>query len=190
VSEADFVAVQKISAVFAPKAGPPGDYLLARLIICGSCGRRAESQWAYNRPTYRCRHGCRGARSRESDRPFHAREDRLLTTIAVQLDIRTGQGQTRWPDADIAAYLQTHGLTVRCARDAAVIVGLPPPKDNQNVAAKQPTPKEQPAPASPDTPAELGRHGQPLENRRRKAAPRLRRKRRLIRRRTAAKGDP
>jgi hypothetical protein len=108
----------------------------------------------------------------------------------VQLDIRTGEGQTLWPDADIAAYLQTHGLTVRCARDTVVIVGLPPPKDHQNVAAKQPAPNEQPAPASPDTRADLGKQRQPLEKGRRKAALRLRRKRRLIRRGTVAKGDP
>jgi site-specific DNA recombinase len=187
VSEADFVAAQKISAVATPKAGPPREYLLAGLVICDRCGRRAESQWAYNRPAYRCRHGRRGARSRDGERPFHAREDRMLTAIAVQLDIRTGEGQTLWPDADIAAYLKRHKLTVRCARDT---VGLPPPKDHQNVAAKQPTPNEQPAPASPDTHADLGRHGQPLENGRRKAALRFRRKRRLIRRGTVAKENP
>jgi hypothetical protein len=49
VSEADFVAVQKISAVATPKAGPPREHLLAGLVICDSCGRRAESQWAYHR---------------------------------------------------------------------------------------------------------------------------------------------
>jgi hypothetical protein len=68
----------------------------------------------------------------------------------VQLDIRTGQGQALWPDAEIAAYLQTHELSVRCTGNTVVIVGLPPPKDNQSGAAKQPTPNEQPAPPTPN----------------------------------------
>jgi hypothetical protein len=63
VSEADFIAAQDISAARgpAPAAGPAAPrkrrYLLARLLVCGGCGRRMESAWSNGKPAYRCRHG-------------------------------------------------------------------------------------------------------------------------------------
>jgi site-specific DNA recombinase len=172
ISEADFVAVQKVSAVSGPRDGGPRAYLLTGLVICGVCGRRAESQWAYNRPAYRCRHGRRGARRLDDDRPFHAREDRLLTAIAVQLDLRTGEGQILWPDADIAAYLRTHGFAVRGTNDTVVIDGIPPTNSMESVEV-----------AATGSGADQGSddHPPPIAGRYRKAAPRNHGKRRLIR---------
>ncbi|WP_369076675.1 hypothetical protein [Winogradskya consettensis] len=138
------------------------------MVICDGCGRRAESQWAYNRPAYRCRHGRRGARSLDSDGPFHAREDRLVSAIAVQLDLNTGQGQTLWSAADIAAYLRTYGLTVRCTSSTVVIDGTLPPAVIEAAKVEQLTDVINRLRTSPI------RH--------RKAAPPSVRKRRIIRR--------
>jgi site-specific DNA recombinase len=89
VSEADFIAAQDISAVRGP--APRGDvspprrrrYLLAGLIVCGTCGRRMESAWSHGKAAYRCRHGHTTASSHDPSRPrnAYAREDQLVARL-------------------------------------------------------------------------------------------------------------
>jgi len=86
VSEADFVAVQDVSAARGPaprgEVSPPDRrrYLLAGIIVCGTCGRRMESAWSSGRAAYRCRHGRTTASAPSLERPKNAyvREDRIL----------------------------------------------------------------------------------------------------------------
>jgi site-specific DNA recombinase len=44
-------------------------YLLAGLLICGTCGRRMESAWSNGKPAYRCRHGHTSAIRPDPARP-------------------------------------------------------------------------------------------------------------------------
>jgi DNA invertase Pin-like site-specific DNA recombinase len=89
VSEADFIAAQDISAARGPE---PRDemstperrrYLLAGLLVCGTCGRRMESAWSHGRPAYRCSHGRTSATPSDPGRPGNAyvREDRVLAQL-------------------------------------------------------------------------------------------------------------
>jgi site-specific DNA recombinase len=86
VSEDDFIAAQDISAACGP--APHGDpdaparrrYLLAGLLVCGTCGRRMESAWSNGKPAYRCRHGHTTAVEPDPGRPknAHVPEGRIL----------------------------------------------------------------------------------------------------------------
>jgi hypothetical protein len=86
VSEADFITAQDISAARGPAPGgrltAPQKrwYLLAGLLVCGSCGRRMELAWSNGKPAYRCRHGHTTASRRGPGQPGNAyiREDRIL----------------------------------------------------------------------------------------------------------------
>jgi site-specific DNA recombinase len=134
VSEADFIAAQDIGAARGP--APVGDpavpgtrrYLLAGLLICGTCGRRMESAWSHGKPAYRCRHG----HQRRPARPGSAgnayvREDRILPRLpAVHLLLtgpdpgarrrrRTRCGVDAPPAAtagDVIGYLREHAITL------------------------------------------------------------------------------
>jgi len=123
IDEATFVAAQRVSSIAGPYDGQQRCYLLAGLVICGACGRRAESQWVSGRAAYRCRHGHRGARSADSPLPFYAREDALLTAAAGELDALTGGGQTLWDPATVAGYLWARELTLRSTRDGVTLSG-------------------------------------------------------------------
>jgi DNA invertase Pin-like site-specific DNA recombinase len=89
VSEADFIAAQDISLARGP--APTGDpvlperrqYLLAGLLVCGTCGRRMESAWSHGRAAYRCRHGHTSAAPPAPGQPGNAyvREDRALAQL-------------------------------------------------------------------------------------------------------------
>ena len=78
VSEEDFIAVQGIRAEREGNA-PGRQYLLAGLLRCGICGRRAESCWS-NGQAYRCRHGHSSAPAPDPARPknLYIRQDRIL----------------------------------------------------------------------------------------------------------------
>jgi len=85
VSEADFIAVQDITAPRGPAGPAVRRYLLAGLIACGRCGRRLESCWSYGRPAYRCRHGYTSAAIPDPARPknTYVREDQILPHLAA-----------------------------------------------------------------------------------------------------------
>jgi site-specific DNA recombinase len=80
VSEADFIAAQDIHAARGPS--DKGDlalperrrYLLAGLLVCGTCGRRMESAWSNGKAAYRCRHGHTSAAPPDPARPGPAEE--------------------------------------------------------------------------------------------------------------------
>jgi hypothetical protein len=89
VSEVGFIAAQDIAAA----RGPDPDrglavldkrrYLLAGLLVCGTCGRRMESAWSHGRPAYRCSHGHTSATPPDPGQPGNAyvREDRALAQL-------------------------------------------------------------------------------------------------------------
>ncbi|WIM98647.1 recombinase family protein [Actinoplanes oblitus] len=123
ISDATFVAAQRVSAIATPEDGQEHCYLLVGLVFCGLCGRRAEPQWASGRAAYRCRHGRRGKRAVDSPLPFYAREDALLAAAAVELDAWTGEGQQLGDPDAVADYLRAQDLALRCTRDAVVVEG-------------------------------------------------------------------
>src|SRR4051812_11404865 len=69
VSEADFVAARQVRTERRNDDGEVRRYMLARLILCGLCGRRMDGHWVNDRAGYRCRHGHSCARRATSDRP-------------------------------------------------------------------------------------------------------------------------
>jgi hypothetical protein len=89
VSEADFIAAQDVTAARGPaprddvSAPERREYLLAGLLVCGTCGRRMESAWYNGRAAYLCRHGHTTAAPRDPGRPGNAyvREDRALAQL-------------------------------------------------------------------------------------------------------------
>ncbi|WP_239314110.1 recombinase family protein [Plantactinospora mayteni] len=50
VSEADFVKAQTVNAIATPEDGQPRRYLLTGLVICRTCGRRADAHWCTDGP--------------------------------------------------------------------------------------------------------------------------------------------
>jgi hypothetical protein len=85
VSEADFIAVQEISAPRGPTGSAARRYLLSGLICCGTCGRRLESAWSNGRPAYRCRHGYSSATRPDPTREknVYVREDQITPALAA-----------------------------------------------------------------------------------------------------------
>ena len=85
VSEADFIAVQQMSAPRGPAGPATRRYLLAGLICCGTCGRRLESSWSNGRPAYRCRHGYTSATRPGPARPknVYVREDQIMPHLGA-----------------------------------------------------------------------------------------------------------
>ena len=69
VSEADFVAAQKIRTERKNDDGEVRRYVLAGLILCGLCGRRMDAHWVNDRAGYRCRHGHSSAQPRSRTGP-------------------------------------------------------------------------------------------------------------------------
>jgi hypothetical protein len=123
VSEADFIAAQDIHAARGP--APRGDvsppetrrYLLAGLLVCGTCGRRMESAWSNGRPAYRCRHGHTTAAASGPDRPKnpYVREDRVLLHLPVLHLLLTG------PAGKMRRRRTRRGADVRCQAAEDVI---------------------------------------------------------------------
>jgi len=96
VSEADFIAVQQMSAPRGPAGPATRRYLLAGLICCGTCGRRLESSWSNGRPAYRCRHGYTSATRPDPARAknVYIREDQVLPHLAALAILLDGQERT------------------------------------------------------------------------------------------------
>ena len=82
VSEADYIAVQDVSAPRGPAGPATRRYLLAVLL---RCGRRLESAWSNGKPAYRCRHGYTSAAGPRPGRAknVHIREDQILPRLAA-----------------------------------------------------------------------------------------------------------
>jgi site-specific DNA recombinase len=126
VSEADFIAVQGISAARGPSpeaelAGPPGRrYLLSGLLACGACGRRMESAWSHSRPAYRCRHGRTTASVPDPGGLKYAfvREDCILPHLAA-LHYRL----TRTGPAAGRRRRTRHGTDTRCQPSPEDVTG-------------------------------------------------------------------
>ena len=100
VSEADFIAVQQMSAPRGPAGPATRRYLLAGLICCATCGRRLESSWSNGRPAYRCRHGYTSATQPDPTRAknTYVREDQILSHLAALAIVLDGQEHTRTHD--------------------------------------------------------------------------------------------
>jgi len=83
VSEADYIAVQDLTAQRGPDSPAGRRYLLAGLVRCGTCGRLLESCWSNGKAAYRCRHGHTSATRPDPARPKNAyiREDQILPRL-------------------------------------------------------------------------------------------------------------
>jgi len=100
VSEADYIAAQDVSAARGPaprgEVSPPERrrYLLAGIIVCGTCGRRMESAWSNGKPAYRCRHGHTTASPPDPGRAKNAyvREDRIVAHLPALHLLLAGAG--------------------------------------------------------------------------------------------------
>ena len=100
VGEADYIAAQDVSAARGP--APRGEvssperrrYLLAGIIVCGTCGRRMESAWSNGKPAYRCRHGHTTASPSDPGRAKNAyvREDRIVAHLPTLHLLLAGAG--------------------------------------------------------------------------------------------------
>jgi site-specific DNA recombinase len=100
VSEADYIAAHDVSAARGP--APRGEvssperrrYLLAGIIVCGTCGRRMESAWSNGKPAYRCRHGHTTASPPDPGRAKNAyvREDRIVAHLPALHLLLAGAG--------------------------------------------------------------------------------------------------
>ena len=146
VSETDFIAAQAINSARGP--APRGDlslpagerrYLLAGLLLCGTCGRRMESAWSNGKPAYRCRHGHTSASIPDPDLPKNAyvREEVVLAQLPAlhrQLTrsqpagarsrrrTRHGADVIAPPDVvGIIGYLREHRVTLAWDQDAATL---------------------------------------------------------------------
>jgi site-specific DNA recombinase len=124
VSEADFIAVQEMSAPRGPAGPATRRYLLAGLLACGQCGRQLESAWSNGKPAYRCRHGNTSAARPDPHRPKNAylREAQILPHLAVlaillggdpqELPYGTMQVTAPGETAGLIDQLRTTGITL------------------------------------------------------------------------------
>ena len=87
VSEAQFVAAQRVRAARPTRDGAQREYLLSGLVRCAVCGRRLDSHWVHGRAGYRCRHGRNSGRplALEQSKRVYVREDDLLHELTLQL---------------------------------------------------------------------------------------------------------
>ncbi|WP_051799996.1 recombinase family protein [Catenuloplanes japonicus] len=124
VSEMDFVAVQKVSALPVPADGSPRRvYRLTGLLICAFCNRKMEAHWAHGQAWYRCRHGVDRTRPAApgTARALYVREDRVLALISEALSaMDPGREQSV---VHPEAVLPRRGLVVDCGREALALRG-------------------------------------------------------------------
>jgi hypothetical protein len=129
VSDAEYLAVQQITALAMPQDGRAHRYQLTGLLVCELCGRRLQGHWVNQRPGYRCRHGHTTAHPAETDGPrwvywsqtlYRARtvaHDVSWGSVAVTHD----REHARTPDALDDRLLR--GLRWQGERGFAVLVG-------------------------------------------------------------------
>lgn len=118
VSEADFVAAQRVRAARPNNDGVTHEYALVGLLRCGLCGRRLDAHWVHGRAGYRCRHGFASARPRPVDSPRNAyvREDVILAQLGERLVMdRDGAGGSgRMEATEMAIRLRAQGRAIVC----------------------------------------------------------------------------
>jgi site-specific DNA recombinase len=155
VTETDFIAAQAVNAARGPvPRSTPGlpaggrRYLLAGILVCGTCGRRMESAWSNGKPAYRCRHGHTSASSPDPARPKNAyvREEIVMAQLpalhsqltraqqagagpSARSRRRTRRGTDTRPAAnvsDVISYLREHRVTLTWDQAAATLrAGIP-----------------------------------------------------------------
>jgi hypothetical protein len=116
VSEADFLAAQRISAVAEPDDANFDRYRLTGLVICGLCGRRAEGHWAHGRARYRCRHGSTSASDArpERARTLYVHQDLLFDQARLQLADLLKADPADLDDSEVILQLRTRDIRIVC----------------------------------------------------------------------------
>ncbi|GAB1690846.1 recombinase family protein [Krasilnikovia sp. M28-CT-15] len=116
VSEADFLHVQRITALATPDDGNLDRYRLTGPLICGLCGRRMEGHWAHGRARYRCRHGHASASDADPDRfkTLYVRQDQLIDQARTQLAYLIGTDPDAIDAIDLAGQLRGRGFAIAC----------------------------------------------------------------------------
>ena len=126
VSEADYIAAQDVSAPRGPTGPATRRYLLAGLLVCGTCGRRLESAWSNGKPAYRCRHGYTSATGPGPGRPknVYVREDQILLRLAALAILLAGRPghRTKRPTAHLVGPAQTAMLIDRLRADGVRLI--------------------------------------------------------------------
>ncbi|WP_238005914.1 recombinase family protein [Dactylosporangium sp. AC04546] len=114
VSEQDFIAVQAVQALPAPRAGR--HYQFVGLLRCRLCRRRLESCWSHGRPAYRCQHGHTSVKPRPSGRRrnLYVREDQLVELIRILLADGGTAARAALTPQQLADHLRQQRLVVTC----------------------------------------------------------------------------
>jgi hypothetical protein len=122
VDEATFRAVQGIRSARRTADGTARSYLLAGLLVCGTCERRMDSHWTNQRAGYRCRHGHTSARHRPVGHPknIYIRQDHLLAGLRRFLPEVAGLD-----DTDVADHIRSTGMTIICSAANQWTLGEP-----------------------------------------------------------------
>jgi DNA invertase Pin-like site-specific DNA recombinase len=148
VSEADFVRAQQVRTTPTPQDSSVRRYRLTGLVICGSCGRRAEAHWVHDRAGYRCRHGQASGAGRPPGavRTLYVREDTLLEYARTRLGIDTPEDRDTTLD-EISGRLRTQRMTFAFDGTGITLQGPEP-----HGAATPPRPPRQPQRIAPCRP--------------------------------------
>jgi hypothetical protein len=114
VSEADFVAAQRVRAERAVGDGARRRYRLRGLLRCGHCGRRMDAHWVHGRAGYRWRHGHRSTLSRPADAPdnLYVREDAMLVGLAARVTLDDGDAAGATSPQDALEFLRSNAMVV------------------------------------------------------------------------------
>ncbi|GID98572.1 putative recombinase [Amorphoplanes digitatis] len=117
VDEADFLAVQQVTAVPAPKERAVRRYLLTGLLVCAVCGRRLEAHWVHGRAGYRCRHGRASVRPGDHRvRNVYWAERRIIDAMLYRLGY-SGELPVLAGADDLLAHLRAQGQVIVCGLD-------------------------------------------------------------------------
>jgi site-specific DNA recombinase len=114
VSEAQFLAAQRVRAARPTRDGAARRYFFSGLLRCGLCGRRLDSHWVHGRAGYRCRHGRSSASPPRLDEPkvVYVREDRLVEELHDRCRPDDGGGDKHEDIAGMVAKLRRAGLLI------------------------------------------------------------------------------
>jgi DNA invertase Pin-like site-specific DNA recombinase len=129
VSDADFLAVQQITALAAPQDGRVHRYQLTGLLVCELCGRRLQGHWVNQRPGYRCRHGHTTAHLADTEGPrwVYWAQARIVEKI---LAAGTGDLAGTADTGGLAAHLRARDALIVCGPDT-VVIEQPVPDDTE-----------------------------------------------------------